>query len=130
MRQLFRINLQGFPVAAVGDCYISGQDFAERWGLAPSDLGYFNSGVLLIDLKQVREGRLFTKALAFIVEHGSALRFTDQDALNYVFWNRWLRLPMRWNVQRHMVIPSLTETLPPELRLRPQRSRHRALYGA
>lgn len=116
IRELWRCELAGSPIGAVIDCYVDGDAFAARWGL-PRAGGYFNSGVLLIDLERVRAEGLFARAIDFAVAHIAELRFTDQDALNHACWGRWTRLDPRWNVQRHMVIPALIEEIAEDKRL-------------
>ena len=121
IRGLWRTDLGEFAVGAVPDTFAEATTFAERWNLPPQALGYFNAGVLLIDLALVRQEKLFTRALTFIIEKNPG--FADQDALNYVCWRAWHRLDLSWNVQRDMLIPSLAEGLDPGLRLagaRPQ----------
>lgn len=116
VRPLWRTDLGGAAVGAVADCYVQPEEFAARWGLEGA-AGYFNSGMLLIDLEQVRRDGLFKRAIAFVADNLNDTRFTDQDALNYACWGRWLRLDPCWNVQRHMVIPSLIGETPPDRRL-------------
>jgi lipopolysaccharide biosynthesis glycosyltransferase len=69
----------------------------------PAELGlagpevYFNSGVLLMNLEQMRaDGR--TEALVrCATERGEALEWPDQDALNLVLGQRRVGLHPRWN---------------------------------
>ena len=117
IRHLWEVDLGGFAMGAVEDCFVDPQAFAGKWLLNSVDASYFNSGVLLIDLEASRAEGLFDRALEFVAQHGSKLRFTDQDALNWAFAGRWLRLPNCWNVQRHMVLPSLILELPAIRRL-------------
>lgn len=60
---------------------------------------YFNSGVLLVDLDRWRDRRVLENALAYIEERSGQLKYPDQDALNYVLSEDWLRLPSAWNLQ-------------------------------
>lgn len=101
LRGLWEYDLGDHYLGAVHDC-IDAPGFAGRWELPPNDLGYFNAGVLLIDLAKVRAEKAFSKALRFILENNPPL--ADQDALNWVAWGRWTRIPTRWNVQRHIAI--------------------------
>lgn len=117
IRRLWLTDLGSFAMGAVEDCFVDPQAFASKWSLNSVDASYFNSGVLLIDLEVSRAEGLFDRALEFVAQHGSELRFTDQDALNWAFAGRWMRLPNSWNVQRHMVLPSLIVELPPSRRL-------------
>ncbi len=59
--------------------------------------GYFNSGVLLIDL--VRWHRLggTRRALDIYRAHGTSFVAPDQDTLNVLFSGDWVRIPSRWN---------------------------------
>jgi lipopolysaccharide biosynthesis glycosyltransferase len=61
------------------------------------DTEYFNSGVLLINLEACRANRIGNRCLTFLVDKAEHARFPDQDSLNFVVGNRWLRLPRRWN---------------------------------
>lgn len=117
VRELWREDLGEAPIGAVIDCYVDAPEFAERWSLAREGSAYFNSGVLLIDLEHVRAERLFTRAIEFCAEHLDEIYLADQDALNAVAWGRWARLPNAWNVQRHMVIPSLIAQTPVDRQL-------------
>ncbi len=101
LRALWEYDLGDHYLGAVHDC-IDAPEFADRWGLGPNSLGYFNAGVLLIDLDKVRQEKAFSRALKFILEKNPPL--ADQDALNWVAWGRWTRIPTRWNVQRHIAL--------------------------
>jgi lipopolysaccharide biosynthesis glycosyltransferase len=116
IRKLWNCSLEGKPIGAVIDHLISPKDFAERWGLPPQSPGYFNSGLLMMDLDQVRSGRILSTAIEFLTHQGAGLTYADQDALNFAFWGRWQPLPPTWNVQRNMVIASIVDKLPPDLR--------------
>jgi lipopolysaccharide biosynthesis glycosyltransferase len=65
-------------------------------GLAP-DLGYFNSGVMALDLALWREEQLADQLLRYLERHAHAIRWWDQDALNAVLAGRWGELDPRWN---------------------------------
>jgi lipopolysaccharide biosynthesis glycosyltransferase len=72
-----------------------------RWSslhLSPS-MGYFNAGVLLINLAQWRKEDLQQKLCSLIDTDRESLKLHDQDALNRVVAGRWLRLDPRWNQQ-------------------------------
>ncbi len=65
-------------------------------GMCAED-GYFNSGVLLIDLKQWRESHALNTVLQYVEAYADRLIDLDQDALNACFHNRTKRLGYRWN---------------------------------
>ncbi len=112
LRELWAFDLNGAPLGAVFDPGVDAAAFAAQWGLAPGPQ-CFNSGVLLMDLEQVRAQRIFSDALEFFAHHGDTLCFADQDALNYVLWGRMRFLPARWNVQRCMLL--LADQMPPDI---------------
>jgi len=58
--------------------------------------GYFNSGVLLMDLGQWREAGYGEALLKLIA--ANSYRHHDQDALNKLFLHNWQVLPLRWNM--------------------------------
>jgi lipopolysaccharide biosynthesis glycosyltransferase len=93
--ELWGAELDGALFGAVD---IPGADRGvELLGLRPED-GYFNSGVLLFDLKQWRESRALDTLLAYIDAHPHEMSFTlDQDALNGCFHDRRKHLDYRWN---------------------------------
>lgn len=115
VRELWEADLGDAPIGAVTDCYQVADKFAEAWSL-PRGGRYFNSGVLLIDLAKVRAGKLFSRALAFVVEHDDKLLFSDQDALNHVFWKNAAVLEPTWNVQRYLSRDEITGETAPDRR--------------
>ncbi len=98
--ELWDFDMQGRPLAAVADFGImaskkSRKQKAEYIGLA-KEAPYFNSGVLLMDIRQWR-----IAGYAKQVERLAASReypHHDQDALNRLFMGNWAELPLRWNV--------------------------------
>lgn len=87
--RLWHTDLQGRTLAAVGNLGHQGTSASL----------YFNSGVLLIDLKQWRSSGVEKKLMAYLDSRRDALRYPDQDALNAVFEREWLPLRLRWNQQ-------------------------------
>jgi lipopolysaccharide biosynthesis glycosyltransferase len=100
IRELWTADLGGHALGAVTDHWSDMEAFAKLWRLPLEGARYFNAGIQVIDLDKVREGKLFSKALDFVMEHDTKLLFGDQDALNYVFWNKTAVIEPTWNVQR------------------------------
>ena len=67
----------------------------EELGLAAD--AYFNSGVLLMNLAEMRRDGCSAAVRACAAERGQALEWPDQDALNLVLAERRLALAPRWN---------------------------------
>lgn len=98
--KLWNLDMQDKPIAAAEDYGIlsSAGKRAEKtknldW---KEENSYFNSGVLLIDVKQWRDNDYARKLIKLVGERN--FRHVDQDALNYMFVDKWTKLPLRWNV--------------------------------
>ena len=62
---------------------------------------YFNSGTLLLNLKQYRQDRMEEKAFDFAGKHRIPLPFADQDICNVIFGGNVVFVPMKWNCMQH-----------------------------
>jgi lipopolysaccharide biosynthesis glycosyltransferase len=92
---LWNTDLEGALLGAVD---IPGsQAGIMRHGLRPED-GYFNAGVLLIDLAQWRATGARDETLKYVATYPGRVHDVDQDALNACFHARRKRLPYKWNV--------------------------------
>lgn len=67
----------------------------------PVSQGYFNAGVLLMNLKKWKEDGIYQKCLDFIRDNYACIRNHDQDVLNAVCGKRTLILPCKWNMQNN-----------------------------
>lgn len=94
---LLDIDLKDYAVAAVEDMWSGKLDNYERLGYN-SQYGYFNSGVMLINLEWWRNHKITNLIVDYLKEHRE-LKFIDQDILNGIFHQHWLQLPLIWNVQ-------------------------------
>jgi lipopolysaccharide biosynthesis glycosyltransferase len=100
VRELWAADLGDHAIGAVSDHWADNEAFAKLWNLPLDGARYFNAGMQVIDLDKVKAGKLFSKALDFVIEHDKKLLFGDQDALNYVFWKNAAVIDPTWNVQR------------------------------
>ena len=102
LARLWKESQRGLPVLAVRDAgapMVSsprGLLNHRELGLAP-DLGYFNAGVMLLDLERWRAEGLGGRLLDYLEGHADSIRWWDQDALNAVLAARWGELDPRWN---------------------------------
>jgi lipopolysaccharide biosynthesis glycosyltransferase len=71
---------------------------------------YFNSGVMLLNLKQLRDEKSEAKLRAEAQRISPWIKMADQDVLNCVYHRRWVRLPLAWNVLAHAHI-NVPETI-------------------
>lgn len=91
---LYTTNLGSFPLGAVPDNAVP-----TRSELGIPGIGnYFNSGVLLISVPEWKKQRVMERAIEALSAQPELMRFVDQDALNAVLVNNWLKLDMKYNV--------------------------------
>lgn len=64
----------------------------------PVEQGYFNAGVLLMNLKKWKEDNIYQKCMNFIRDYFENIRNHDQDVLNAVCGSKTLLLSCRWNM--------------------------------
>ena len=100
IQELWEMDLEGKPLGAVPDLGILASSRMRRQkeetlGIEEGEL-YFNSGVMVMDLKAWRENQYGPQVIR-CVEEGN-FRHHDQDGLNKVFQDNWKPLPLRWNV--------------------------------
>lgn len=95
LAELWNIDLQGKCIGAVQDQVRP--SIKDSVGLQSKDR-YFNSGLLLVDLRQWRNQNIGKQALEFIRIHEGRITHHDQGVLNGILHDAWLRLPLRYNV--------------------------------
>lgn len=103
---LNEVELGKYPIAAVNDINDNSIRIFEFLFKIKKAKSYFNSGVLLMNLKKLREENFTEKSLEFISTTKIPYKFFDQDILNYFFHNNYLKLDYRWNVQLYEEIAS------------------------
>lgn len=95
--RLWNTDLTNCPIAAVTDLSESILNY-NRLGYS-QDEGYFNSGVVLINLKYWREHNVLKNFLDIINNQSERIYAHDQDVLNIAFHNNKRNLPFIYNVQ-------------------------------
>lgn len=104
LRAIWSTDLDGALVAAVAQPENDQHSLAAliRMGL-PLSSGYFNSGVLLMDLAKMREEGFSQRISQIAQSHvelwseSTHFRMPDQDALNSACAGQWLELHPKWN---------------------------------
>lgn len=99
LTDLWKTDLEGKAVAAVVD----EGEFQMRYdqlGFSPT-YGYFNSGVMIINLSYWRKFNMIDKFLEIIKGHVGRMRQHDQEILNIAFYNNVKRLPIKYNFQEN-----------------------------
>ncbi len=83
--------------AIIGAVTIPGSDRCAAFGI-PESYGYFNSGVLLMDLAKWRRENVFPKLMDYLGNNAEKIVDADQDVLNACLYDRRLDLPYIYNV--------------------------------
>ena len=95
---LWKTPLRNHAIAAVTDWAEGRIEYYNRLRYPPA-LGYFNSGVLLINLKYWRELDVKSDFLEYMRTHEREIIIGDQDVLNVVFCEKKITLPIKYNLQ-------------------------------
>lgn len=90
LKELFKINITNYELACVKDLYNWLNPY--RWKVRK----YFNSGVLLLNMKNIKKTKLFKKSRELVAT--KKMISPDQDALNFLVKNK-LVLPEKFNAK-------------------------------
>lgn len=93
---LWNTDLADYAVAAVTDASENDMSFYKRLNY-PRQYSYFNSGVLLVNLRYWREHDVVKVFNNFMHNRGSDILYWDQDVLNAVFYDKKVKLPIIFN---------------------------------
>jgi lipopolysaccharide biosynthesis glycosyltransferase len=92
--ELWRTSLDDHVLAAVT---IPGSDRCPVFGI-PEHYGYFQSGVMLINLAKWRKENIFDRLVQWIPENHDKIADADQDVLNSCLYRERIVLSYKWNV--------------------------------
>ena len=103
LEQIWQIDLKENYALAVQDFWINSLS-APNGLLNYKDLGldanakYFNSGVMVINIKKWREDNIFSRSVDYFTKNKHYVRYHDQDILNALLAEKWSEIDPRWNV--------------------------------
>lgn len=100
IKELYNEDISQVAVAAVPD--LPNEQTFHRLGFQPNDW-YFNSGVLLMNLKYWRDHHVTERCLQCLREEREKIVFHDQDTLNLVLKNEKKRLSVKYNFQTNFL---------------------------
>ena len=98
LKEMYEIDIEEVAIGAVVDMNEGSIQIFNQLRYEES-LGYFNAGVLLINVKYWREYNLLQKFVDFAIKYPERIKFHDQDILNYVLRHNKKALPLKYNVQ-------------------------------
>lgn len=95
IQDLWNINIEEFGAAGVPDAILSHNIIKDYIGYDFIKEGYFNAGILLLNLKYWRDNDIQNKFFHFLYNHNA--RLNDQDAINAVLHGKIKEIPPKWN---------------------------------
>lgn len=109
LKELYNIDLEGYVYGMVQDISC----LADVVTIYNYENGYYNSGVILMDLKMSRKKKISENLEKFYLENldkfdfskserRKAFLYPDQDLINVVMDNKIKELPPKWNQQYFM----------------------------
>ncbi|WP_414578956.1 glycosyltransferase family 8 protein [Anabaena sp. CCY 9402-a] len=102
LQELWNIDICDNYLLAVPDMgapYVSsprGLINYQELGISP-DCKYFNSGVLVMNLKKWRKEATSQKIFEYLDKYKNYIRWHDQDAMNAILAGQWETIDSRWN---------------------------------
>lgn len=103
IKPLYEENLDGYALGVVHDMDEMKHTRSNRLPY-PMETGYFNAGMMLINLTYWREHNAFSMFMDFIRNNGSSIIYHDQDVLNSVFCDKKKWLSVKYNFQNGFII--------------------------
>ncbi|MEA5566116.1 glycosyltransferase family 8 protein [Anabaena sp. UHCC 0399] len=96
---LWEIDIDNFSHAAA--IAVGMDNYPGKIDLPENSL-YFNSGLMLVNLKYWRELNIFERGCELISQQSEKLQWWDQDVLNMLLHHSWLPIDLKWNSQVFM----------------------------
>jgi lipopolysaccharide biosynthesis glycosyltransferase len=97
VKELYDTDLTGCYAAVVEDPNIE-MDRIKPLLDMESDDRYFNAGVMLLNLKKIRDDNVFARIREVANRYSESITFYDQDILNVLFKNHVRFIDPSWNV--------------------------------
>jgi len=95
--ELFDESFDGKYLIAVRDHSLEMEfEYSSKFHI-PNIIGYFNSGVLVIDLKAFRENAITEKVFESMSRINELTTTPDQTSLNDVLYDKWKATSPKWN---------------------------------
>ena len=113
--ELFDMNWDGFAVGAVSDMCTGWQEYYDRLDYDRSK-GYFNAGVLFMNLEYWRSHEIGRKCVDYLASNYDRIFNNDQDVLNVITQDCKRRLPVSYNYQMQLRMPYFFNTFSEEMK--------------
>ncbi|MGL5356524.1 MAG: glycosyltransferase family 8 protein [Cetobacterium sp.] len=96
LEELYNIDLKSKSVGVVLDGKKDQKSSIERLNLN-KNRGYFNAGVMLMNIEKLRENSKFLKTIDYCINPDRELKLNEQDALNIIFEADYFEVDIKWN---------------------------------
>jgi lipopolysaccharide biosynthesis glycosyltransferase len=93
--KLWNTDIGSKPIAGCAD--EGGVTQSKRLNL-PLSHTYFNSGVLILNLDEIRKSKLLDDVSQLYLANENIITLQDQDLLNILFCDHTYTLPLKWNI--------------------------------
>ena len=107
--ELFDMDWDGYSVGAIPDMCTEWQEYYDRLGYDRS-YGYFNAGVLFMNLDYWRTHSIGQKCIDFLSSNYDRIFNNDQDVLNVITRDSKRTLPVSYNYQMQLCMPYFFNT--------------------
>jgi len=98
LKELWNEDIEEYSLGAVKDQLLHNSIFEYNRLKYDYNKGYFNSGVLLINLKKWRHEKVLERFIDFSTHNHELCVYPDQDMLNYLFQDSKKWLPFKYNL--------------------------------
>lgn len=98
--EMFDMDVEGKAFLATKDCM--GKAYKRKIGLKDSDT-YINAGVMLMNIKRLREMPIAERIVAFVDKYADAMTYADQEIVNGIFQGDFGILPVEYDMQTQFV---------------------------
>lgn len=100
LEELFNMNVEGKAFLATKDCM--GKAYKRKIGLKDADT-YINAGVMLMNMKRLREIPIAERIVSFVDKYADAMTYADQEIVNGIFQGHFGILPVEYDMQTQFV---------------------------
>lgn len=97
---MYNMSFEGKTFLVAKDCMSKGYKY--KIGLKDEDT-YINTGVMLMDIKRLRERPITQRMVAFVDRYAEAITYADQEIVNGIFQEDLGILPVEYNMQTQFV---------------------------
>lgn len=106
LEDMFNMNVEGKAFLATKDCM--GKAYKRKIGLKDEDT-YINAGVMVMNMKRLREIPIAERMVAFVDKYAEAMTYADQEIVNGIFQGDFGIMPVEYDMQTQFVQYSYKE---------------------